>query len=213
MVELSIEFGYGAIESSIIHRGDFMSSATAIEIPGYLQGTWDIDPVHSDIGFTVRHLVVSKVRGRFDGVTGQIVTAENPLESSVEVSVDLNTINTNSPDRDNHLRSADFFEVEAYPAMTYRASGVRQVEDGFVLDGELTLKGVARTVPLKFELNGFSADPWGGTRTGFSGTTEINRKDFNVNFEGVQNGLAVVADKIQIHIEIEAVLRKPESSS
>lgn len=186
-----------------------MSSATAIEIPGYLQGTWDIDPVHSDIGFTVRHLVVTKVRGRFDKVTGHVVTGENPLESSVEVTIDLNSINTNAEQRDNHLRSADFFEVETHPTMTYRASGVRQVEDGFVLDGELTLKGVTRTVPLEFELNGFSADPWGGTRIGASGSTEINRKDFNVNFEGVQNGLAVVGDKIQITIELEAVLRKP----
>jgi polyisoprenoid-binding protein YceI len=187
-----------------------MSSATAIEIPGYLQGTWDIDPVHSDVGFTVRHLVVTKVRGRFDKVAGHIVTRENPLESSVEVTVDLNSINTNAEQRDNHLRSADFFEVDTYPTMTYRADGVRPAANGFVLDGELTLKGITQSVPLEFELNGFSADPWGGTRVGASGRAEINRKDFNVNFDGVQNGLAVVGDKIQINIEVEAVLRKPQ---
>lgn len=189
-----------------------MSSATALDIPGYVAGTWDIDSAHTDVGFVVRHLVVTKVRGRFDGVQGEVVTAENPLESSVTISVDLNTINTNNQQRNDHLRSADFFEVETYPEMTYRASGARQDGENFVLDGELTLKGVTKTVPLTFELNGFSADPWGGTRAGFSATAQLNRKDFNVNFEGVQNGLAVVGDKIDINIEVEAVLRQPEAA-
>lgn len=188
-----------------------MSSAIALEIPGYLTGTWDIDPAHTEVGFVVRHLVVTKVRGRFADVTGSFVTAENPLESSVVISVDLNSISTHNEGRDNHLRSADFFEVEKYPEMTYKASGVRQDGENLVLDGELTLKDVTRGVPLTFELNGFSGDPWGGTRAGFSATASINRKDFNVNFEGVQNGLAVVGDKIDIFIEVEAVLRAPEA--
>jgi len=189
-----------------------MSSATAIDLPGYVTGTWDIDASHSEVGFVVRHLVVTKVRGRFAKFSGSIVTAENPLESSVDISVDLDSITTNSDQRDGHLRSADFFEVEKYPEMTYKATGARQDGENFVLDGELTLKDVTKVVPLTFELNGFSADPWGGTRAGFSATAQINRKDFNVNFEGVQNGLAVVGDKIDIHIEVEAVLRAPEST-
>jgi len=189
-----------------------MSSATALNIPGYVAGTWDIDPSHSEVGFVVRHLVVTKVRGRFAEFKGSIVTAENPLDSGVDIAVDVNSITTNAQQRDDHLRSADFFEVEAHPEMTYKASGARQDGENFVLDGELTLKGTTRTVPLSFELNGFSADPWGGTRAGFSATAQINRKDFNVNFEGVQNGLAVVGDKIDIHIEIEAVLRAPETT-
>ncbi len=184
-----------------------MSSAIAPTIPGYVAGTWDIDATHSEVGFVVRHLVVTKVRGRFAEFKGSIVTAENPLESAVDISVDVNSITTNAPQRDDHLRSADFFEVEKHPEMTYQASGARQDGENFVLDGELSLKGVTKTVPLTFELNGFSADPWGGTRAGFSATAQINRKDFNVNFEGVQNGLAVVGDKIDIHIEVEAVLR------
>jgi polyisoprenoid-binding protein YceI len=188
-----------------------MSSATALEIPGYLAGTWDIDPVHTDVGFVVRHMVVAKVRGRFNQVTGEIITAENPLESSVHIAVDLNSINTNNSHRDDHLRSPDFFEVETHPEMTYTATAARQDGENFVLDGELSLKGVTRTVPLTFELNGITTDPWGGTRAGFSATGQINRRDFNVNFEGVQNGLAVVADKIDLHIEVEAVLRRPES--
>jgi polyisoprenoid-binding protein YceI len=185
-----------------------MSTTTLTEIPGFIAGTWDIDPVHSDVGFTVRHMVVSKVRGRFDGVTGHIVTTDDLSTASVEVAIDLTTINTNNAQRDGHLKSADFFEVETYPEMTYRATGLRTDGDRFVLDGELSLKGVTKTVPLTFDLNGFGPDPYGGTRVGFSGDAEINRKDFGVNFEGVQNGIAVVADKINVHLEIEAVLRQ-----
>jgi polyisoprenoid-binding protein YceI len=184
-----------------------MSSATTPEIPGYIAGTWDFDAAHTYVGFVVRHLVVTKVRGRFEEVEGHIVTAENPLNSTVEVYVDLNSVNTNNEGRDNHLRSADFFGTEQFPKMTYRSTGIRQDGDEFVLDGELTIKDVTRQVPLAFELNGFSADPWGGTRIGISAKGEINRTDFNVNFEGVQNGLAVVADKIELVIDVEAKLR------
>jgi polyisoprenoid-binding protein YceI len=189
-----------------------MSIATALDIPGYLAGTWDIDPAHTDVGFVVRHLVVTKVRGRFDTVSGHIVTAENPFESSIQVAVDLKSVSTHNTQRDDHLRSPDFFEVETHPEMTYRATGVRQDGEDFVLDGELTLKGITKNVPLTFELNGFTTDPWGGTRAGFSATGQLNRKDFDVNFDGVQNGVAVVADKIDIHIEAEAILRQPEQS-
>jgi polyisoprenoid-binding protein YceI len=187
-------------------------STTALEIPGYVAGTWDIDPAHSEVGFVVRHLVVTKVRGRFAQFQGTITTAENPLESSVDVSVDLDSITTNQEQRDGHLRSADFFEVETYPTMTYKASGVRQDGDKYVLDGELTLKGITKVVPLTFELNGISDNPLtGGTVAGFSATAVINRKDFNVNFEGVQNGIAIVSEKIEIHIEAEANLRQPQA--
>ncbi|GAB3442207.1 YceI family protein [Actinophytocola sediminis] len=185
-----------------------MTSTTVV--PGYTAGTWEIDPAHTDVGFVVRHLVVTKVRGKFSDVKGTIVTAEDPLDSSVDITIGLDSISTHNEARDNHLRSPDFFEVETFPEMTYRASGARQDGENYVLDGELSLKGVTKVVPLTFELNGFSADPWGGTRAGFSATAQINRKDFNVNFEGVQNGLAVVGDKIDIQIEVEAVLAQPE---
>jgi polyisoprenoid-binding protein YceI len=189
-----------------------MSSATALDIPGYVAGTWDIDPAHSEVGFVVRHLVVTKVRGRFAEFSGSIVTAENPLESSIDISIDLNSITTNQEQRDGHLRSADFFEVETYPTMTYKASGARQDGDKFVLDGELTLKGVTKVVPLTFEVNGIGENPLANTTVaGFSGSATINRKDFNVNFEGVQNGIAIVSDKIEIHVEVEANLRQPEA--
>jgi polyisoprenoid-binding protein YceI len=182
------------------------ATSTETAIPGYEAATWTIDPVHSEVGFSVRHMMVSKVRGRFNTFSGQIVTAEDPANSSVTAEIDLKSINTGNEQRDAHIQSPDFFEVETHPTMTYKSTGVR-VEDGeYVLDGELTLKGVTKRVPLRLELNGFGPDPYGGTRAGFTATGEINRRDFNVNFSApMQNGGAVVADKIALHLEIEAV--------
>ncbi|MDX6389246.1 MAG: hypothetical protein QOJ73_309 [Streptosporangiaceae bacterium] len=184
------------------------TSAGTTTVPGYVAGTWDIDTVHSEVGFSVRHMMVSKVRGRFTAYSGQIATGENPLDSSVTADIDLSSIQTGAEQRDAHIRSADFFEVEKYPTMTYRSTGVRADGGDYVVDGDLTLKGVTKQVPLKLELNGFGPDPFGGTRAGFTATAEINRRDFNVNFSApMQNGGAVVADKITIHLEIEAVLK------
>jgi polyisoprenoid-binding protein YceI len=185
-------------------------TASLTEIPGYIAGTWDIDPVHSDVSFTVRHMMVSKVRGHFRTFSGQIVTADNPLESSVTASVDLSSIDTNNEQRDGHIRSADFLEVERYPTMTYRSTGVHAGGDDFVLDGELTLKGVTRQVPLTLEINGFGPDAFGGTRAGFSARAEINRSDFDVSFNAVIEGTggAVIGEKVSIILEIEAVLAK-----
>jgi polyisoprenoid-binding protein YceI len=183
------------------------AQTTQTGVPGYVAGTWGIDPVHSEIGFSVRHMMVSKVRGRFTAFSGKLVTGESPLDSSVTAEIDLSSINTGSEQRDGHIKSADFFEVETYPTMTYSSTGVREDGGDYVLDGELTLKGVTRNVPLKLELNGFGPDPFGGTRAGFTATGELNRRDFNVNFSApMQNGGAVVADKITLHLEIEAVL-------
>jgi polyisoprenoid-binding protein YceI len=183
-------------------------AGTLTGIPGYVAGTWSIDPVHSEVGFAARHMMVSKVRGRFRTFSGQLVTGENPLDSSVTAEIDMSSIDTGNEQRDGHIRSADFFEVENYPTMTYRSTGVRRDGDGFVLDGELTIKGVTRQVPLNLELNGFGPDPYGGTRAGFSATGEINRSDFGVSFNAVmETGGAVVSDKITLHLEIEAVLQ------
>jgi polyisoprenoid-binding protein YceI len=183
-------------------------TGTLTTIPGYVAGTWSIDPVHTEVGFAARHMMVSKVRGRFRTFSGQIVTGENPLDSSVTAEIELSSIDTGNEQRDAHIRSADFFEVENYPTMTYRSTGVRQHRDGFIVDGKLTLKGVTKDVPLTLELNGFGPDPYGGTRAGFSATAEINRRDFGVNFAAVmETGGAVVSDKITIHLEIEAVLQ------
>ena len=172
-------------------------------------GTYVLDPGHTRIGFVARHLMVTKVRGAFREFEGSITVGEDIASSTATATIQTASIDTGVPDRDKHLRSGDFFEIEKFPAMTYRSSGIRQVGDEYVLDGELTIKDVTRPVPLTFELNGFSADPWGGTRIGLSAKGEINRRDFNVNFEGVNNGLAVVADKIELVIDVEATLRQP----
>jgi polyisoprenoid-binding protein YceI len=183
-------------------------AGTLTGIPGYVAGTWSIDPVHSEVGFAARHMMVSKVRGRFRTFSGQLVTGADPLESSVTAEIDMSSIDTGNEQRDAHIRSADFFEVENYPTMTYRSTGVRRHSDGFILDGELTLKGVTRQVSLSLELNGFGPDPYGGTRAGFTATGEINRSDFGVSFNAaMETGGVVVSEKITLHLEIEAVLQ------
>jgi polyisoprenoid-binding protein YceI len=182
---------------------------TATTIPGYLPGTWTIDPVHSEIGFSVRHLMLSKVRGRFTSFHGEFVTGADPLASSVEASVDLASIDTGSPDRDAHIRSADFFDVEQYPTMSYRSTGIRPNGDGFVVDGALSLHGVTKSVPLSLEVNGFETNtPMGDTRVGFSATTEIDRGDFGITFNAaLESGGVMLANKVQVDLEIEAVLQ------
>lgn len=178
-------------------------------LPGYLAGTWSIDTTHSDVSFSVRHMMVSKVKGRFGAFSGTITTAENPLESSVTAEIDLASIDTNNAQRDEHIRSADFFEVEKFPTMTYRSTSLEADGDDFVVQGELTLKGVTKNVPLKLELNGFTADPFGGQRAGFSATAEISRSAFGVDIQmPMDGGGVVVGDKIQIHLEVEAVLNQ-----
>jgi polyisoprenoid-binding protein YceI len=185
-----------------------MTNTAATAIPGYVAGTWDIDPVHSEVGFSVRHMMVSKVRGKFKTFSGQIVTGEDLLQSSVTADIDLASIDTGQEQRDAHIRSADFFEVEKYPTLTYRSTGLRTDGDDYVLDGELTLKGVTKQVPLKLELNGFGPDAYGGTRAGFTATGELSRGDFHVDFNAaLETGGVVVSDKVTLHLEIEAVLK------
>src|SRR5258708_7115314 len=132
------------------------ATTIATTVPGYVAGTWTIDPVHSEVGFSVRHMMVSKVRGRFTRFSGQLVTGADPATSSVTAEIDMASIDTGNEQRDGHIRSADFFEVESYPTMTYRSTGVRVEGGKFVLDGDLTLKGVTKSVPLSLELNGFA---------------------------------------------------------
>ena len=190
-----------------------MATSVVTEIPGYVAGTWTIDPTHSEVAFTVRHLMVSKVRGRFTGFEGQVVTAADPFASTVEATVDLSSIDTANADRDAHLRSADFFEVDSHPTMTYQSTGVRYDGDDLVVDGELTLHGVTRSVPLTLEVNGFQPNtPFGDTRVGFSATGELNRNDFGISFNmPLEGGGIGLGEKVRLHIEVEAVLDTPAS--
>ena len=185
-----------------------MTSSTAVQVPGYVVGTWDIDASHSTVGFSVRHMMVSKVRGYFREFAGELVTAENPAQSSVTATIDMDSIDTRQEQRDAHIRSADFFDVGNHTVMTFRSTGVRTDGADWHVDGELTLKGITKPVTLELELNGFGPDAYGGTRAGFSAKTEISRKAYGVDIDmPMDGGGVVVGDKVTVELEIEAVLR------
>jgi polyisoprenoid-binding protein YceI len=178
------------------------------QLEGLVPGTWQIDPTHTDIGFTVRHLI-SKVRGTFEEFEGEIVIAENPLESEASATVQLNSINTGTAQRDDHLRSSDFFEVDQHPVMRFRSTGVRADGDGYVVTGDLTVKNVTREIELNVEFLGVGPDPWGGTRVGFEATGKLSRKEFGVDFNiPLEGDKFVIGDQVSIHLQVEAVLKK-----
>jgi polyisoprenoid-binding protein YceI len=175
-------------------------SSTAI--PGYLPGTWKADPARSTIAFAVRQLVLTTVRGRFTNHDVTIVTGEDPLRSSVAVTIDLASVDTGNPKRDEHLGSA-FLDVAKYPTMSYRSTGVRYADDGWVVDGELTLHGITRPVSLAVAPTRFGPGAGGEQRAAFSATARVNRSEFNI--DQWTGGGVVVSDKVSVSLEIEAV--------
>ncbi len=182
--------------------------SSTLQIPGYVVGTWDIDASHSTVGFSVRHMMVSKVRGYFTKFSGELVTAEDPSQSSVTATIDMDSIDTRQEQRDAHIRSADFFDVGNHTVMEFRSTAVRAKGEDWVVEGDLTLKGITKPVTLTLELNGFGPDAYGGTRAGFSAKTEISRKAFGVDIDmPMDGGGVVIGDKISVELEIEAVLR------
>lgn len=180
-----------------------------VELPAV--GTYAIDKAHTQVGFAVRHLGVSKVRGRFADFEGTLVVAEDPAQSSVNVTIDADSIDTRDEGRDQHLRTNDFFDVQNHPTWTFASTAVRYLGKGKLeIDADLTIRGTTRPVTLKGELEGVVRDPWGNHRVGFSATTEINRDDFGVSFGAVtEAGGLVVAKKVTIEIEAEAVYQGP----
>ncbi|GAA4349289.1 YceI family protein [Angustibacter luteus] len=182
-------------------------TATATTLAGLTTGTWTIDSSHTEVGFVVRHMMVSKVKGRFSKVEGTITVAENVLESSVQATVAAASIDTRDDNRDNHLRSADFFDAETYPELTFASTGIRADGDDFLLDGDLTIKGVTRPVTFELEYNGAAGNPMaGGNPTaGFSAETEISRKDFGLEWNvALETGGVLVGDKVKLVLEVEA---------
>lgn len=170
--------------------------------------TWGIDLVHSSIGFTVRHLVVSKVRGRFTRWTGTIRMDENDLtRAQVHIAIEPASVDSGVEQRDNHLRSPDFFDVATYPTMTFKSAQVEQGKDGALkLVGDLTMHGVTRPVTLEVEYAGSQKDPWGGVRAGFSARASLDRRDFGLTYNQLlETGGVVVGEKVDIDIEVEAV--------
>jgi polyisoprenoid-binding protein YceI len=183
-----------------------MTSTLATQFEGLQTGTYVIDPSHSEVGFTVRHLM-SKVRGQFRDFEGEITIADNPLESSASAVIELSSVDTRNDDRDAHLRSGDFFSVETTPKMSFRSTGVRQAGSDLIATGQLTIKDVTKSVELNVDFLGTGTDPWGGSRVGFEATTTISRKewgiDFNIPLEGDK---LMIGDKVNVVLAVEAVL-------
>jgi len=175
------------------------------EVPA--AGSYALDPSHSQVGFAVRHVMVSKTRGRFSDFAGTVEISENPLESSVAVTIQTASIDTRDEQRDGHLRSGDFFDAEAWPTMTYESRSVRKVGEGrYIVDGDLTIKGVTKPVPLELTFEGGAADPWGGVRIGFSAKAELDREAFGLTWnQALETGGVLVGKKVSIEIEAEAV--------
>ena len=171
--------------------------------PTLTTGTWNIEPAHSEVGFTVRHLGMSKVRGRFNRFSGTIEIGSDARASSVTASVELSSVDTNNADRDTHLQSGDFFNVESDPQMTFVSTAVTENE----LVGDLTIRGITKPVNFELDVHGVAVDMYETTRAGFSATATILRSDFGITFNaplGLDGML--VSDKVNIELEIQAVL-------
>jgi polyisoprenoid-binding protein YceI len=181
-------------------------STTAATTPAVT--TWNIDPAHSHVEFAAKHLMISTVKGRFGGVTGTVTTDESdPAKGQVEVEIDAASIDTREAQRDTHLKSADFFDVEKFPRLTFKSTGIAGVDgDSFKLTGDLTIHGVTRPVTLDVTSEGRGKDPWGGERAGFSATGKIKRSEFGLTWNQVlETGGFVVGDDIKISLDIELV--------
>ena len=169
-------------------------------------GTWVIDGSHTSAEFVARHLMVTKVRGGFSSIEGTIQVGENPADSIVDVIIDTASVSTGDPDRDGHIKSADFFDVDKYPEMRFVSTAVRADGSSWTLDGDLTIKGVAKPVNLAFEFVGLVTDPWGNQKAAFSAATTINREDWDLNWNvALETGGVLVSKKITIEIEMQAV--------
>jgi polyisoprenoid-binding protein YceI len=186
-----------------------MPSVTEQKVAPELVGTWDVDPAHTVVGFSVRHAMVATVRGGFNTFAGTIEVGEDLADSLVEVTIDPSSIDTRNEDRDRHLRSGDFFDAENHPAITFRSSRVERTgEDRFRVAGDLTIRGTTRPVELDMEFNGTSVDPYGNVRGGVEATTTISRKDWGLTWNvALEAGGVLVGDKIKITLDVAAVKR------
>lgn len=181
---------------------------TAEHVTGYRTGTWRLDPAHSEIAFSVRHLAISKVKGVFEDFDVTVVAPENPADATVEATIEIASVNTKQAQRDQHLRTSDFFAADEHPQMRFRSTSLRPEEDGgFVLEGDLTLRGVTRPVTLKGELGGITTDGYGQTKAGVEARTRINRHDFGVSWNAaLEAGGMTLGDEVTITFDLQLVL-------
>lgn len=170
--------------------------------------SWQIDPAHSHIYFTVRHMMISKVRGHFPVFNGTVnYDAENPTNTTVDIEADINSINTNDEKRDNHLKSPDFFNATEFPIMHFKSTKIEQTdEENGKLYGDLTIKNVTKPIVLDVEFAGTAKSPWGTTNAGFSAAATINRQDWDLTWNApIETGGVLVGDKVKIEIELELI--------
>ncbi len=169
-------------------------------------GTWTVDAGHSNVAFSVRHLMVAKVRGRFTDFAGTITVAEDALQSKVDAVVKMASVNTDDEGRDGHLRSDDFFATDQFPEMTLATTAISAKGSDYVLHANLTIKGVTRPVDFALEFDGVATDPWGNTKAGFTAEAEINRKEWGLEWNvALEAGGVLVGEKVKITLEIEAL--------
>jgi polyisoprenoid-binding protein YceI len=188
-------------------------TSTLEQFEGLKAGTWTIDASHSEVGFTVRHLM-SKVRGQFRTFEGTLTVADNPLESSVTATIDLSSVDTRNEQRDDHLRSSDFFSVENSSTMTFESTEIIDRDGELVARGNLTIKDVTKPVDLTLDYLGVGTDPWGGSRVGFEGSTSLSRKEWGVDFNiPLEGDKLMIGDKVNVVIAVEAVHQAAEVSS
>ncbi|HSJ27161.1 MAG TPA: YceI family protein [Acidimicrobiia bacterium] len=169
-------------------------------------GTWALDPSHTRIGFVARHLMTAKVRGTFEGFSGTIDVAEDLTQSTVDVTIDTTSVNTNSEDRDNHLRSGDFFDAEAHPTMRFRSTEINQLDDGrFEVAGDLTIRDITKPVTLDTTYLGLINDPWGNAKVLLEASAKINREDWGLTWNAaLETGGLLVSKEITIELEVQA---------
>ncbi|MCW2526442.1 MAG: polyisoprenoid-binding protein [Pseudonocardiales bacterium] len=183
-----------------------MTSTTTL--PAELTGDYTLDPTHTRIGFVARHAMVTKVRGAFNEFEGSFhLDAANPSASTATLTVQVASVDTRNAQRDEHLRTNDFFDVPSFPTITFTSTSVEQIdEENYKVTGDLTVKGVTKSVTVDFEFGGIVTDPWGNTRVGFEGKTVLNRSDFGVSFNAALDaGGLLVSEKVTLEIEVSAV--------
>ncbi len=181
---------------------------TRTTVPATLTGTYTVDPTHSRVGFVARHAMVTKVRGSFNDFDGSgYFDAANPANSKLQLTIKAASIDTRNSDRDAHLRSNDFFDMDNYPEITFVSTGVEQAgQDGYRVTGNLTIKGVTRPVTVDFDYTGSAVDPYGNQRIGFEGTTTVNRKDWGVNWNAaLEAGGVLVSEKVTLEFDVSAI--------
>jgi polyisoprenoid-binding protein YceI len=175
-----------------------------LDIAGYKAGTWVLDPSHSEVGFVVRHMMISKVRGHFDIKSATLTAPENPLEASLTAHVDATSLSTKDEGRDAHLRSADFFDVENFPTIDFVSTGVRIEKGEFLVDGDLTIRGTTKPVTFDVDFGGFGSDPWGNYKAGATAKTVINREDFGLTWNAaLETGGVLVGKDVTIELDLQ----------